>query len=1220
MKSKVLISLLIAIWSTGALANNDWGENFSWSVECDEGASYESYGPDWYWMYDAKFDEETPLCPLLGLGLYLASNATFVEAYLEWEDATGGIHQDNLSILKDGEFGSWGSGIIGNKDCHWLGNDSCGSDLVQAIVPCIKLHNNCRNVVKIKVNTTEKIPTVINFTYSAIVNGHPTDYYADVDEGNWNYFPTTTMPEVKILAHRYLSHEGYSFDDPLIYFPNNYPNGVFSEVLDWGYEPYYDYESSAPVDDVTIEIEDDGSSSLAPFISISPNSIDGPGEYNVTVSCVVPESEATMDWWTACWGTNFQFDLDGGGTVDYTVDIEKGQFSVSGEGIQGKYHKAFYPISIHPKFIPNPGKVLESVTALYDSGISNEIEEVSLPFTFNEEGGYYEIGGDNVDIAYPYSLGEGEGFLELVPGWMNTIKVRFKDDNTTTIHFIDEGSKFEINGHPFYDDCQWKEIFPPIIGKTIRIIGDGDEIEPSYYTSEEMCFEYSLLDDENNTYCLDIDWESGEGIKYDCEDKGPWQVSLNPSSITGPGEYDVKVTYTIPEDKWESLGAAEFWGTNFQFDLDGGGTIDYTVDSEQGQFSVSGVGIQGKYHTAGFPLIMTPKIKPNQGKVLESVTVLYDSGISNEIQEISLPFTFNEESGYYEVGEYFEEVGVIEAGDVFLYDSWMNTIKVRFKDVDIIVKANNYTRVYGEENPDFEYTVEDGELTGTPVITCDATPESPVGTYDIVISKGSVENNNVVFEKGTLTIEKAPLTIEAGEYEINQGDALPEFEPNYIGFKNGEMFNVLTRLPVFTCPYIPSDGPGTYTISVGGAEADNYEMTYVDGTLRVKEAPAPNNTLSSETVEIRTGGDGHISLELNNEDSIIMVEFYMQLPEGISLSKDEDGYWDATLNTNRSNRHSLEVEKNSEGLYHFLVYSTRNNALKGNDGELININIVCDENMEAGIYQATLRNILFNDIDKKEIVLPDYTFSLDVKDVLLGDVNGDWKINGSDIVLMVDHIMGRPSDSFIIAAAELTGDGQINGSDLVEEISLVMSQSISTNTTPGTSNAPRYLATGLTMDAGSNGEAVLGVTNNGSFILAQMTLQLSEGQQLTDITTDSRHHVEYRQLADDRYFVLCYSGNNDEFISKDEMLTFHVTGEGSVSVSEAMLVDADRQECYFAPVSTGQTTLIERVTYSLSQPADIYSVSGAMVRKQATSLKGLAKGVYFINGNKIIID
>lgn len=61
-------------------------------------------------------------------------------------------------------------------------------------------------------------------------------------------------------------------------------------------------------------------------------------------------------------------------------------------------------------------------------------------------------------------------------------------------------------------------------------------------------------------------------------------------------------------------------------------------------------------------------------------------------------------------------------------------------------------------------------------------------------------------------------------------------------------------------------------------------------------------------------------------------------------------------------------------------------------------------------------------------------------DVLMGDVNGDNKINGSDIVELVDRIMGRPSSKFIEAAADLTGDGKINGSDLTAEIELVMSQ------------------------------------------------------------------------------------------------------------------------------------------------------------------------------------
>lgn len=1187
MKSKVLISLLIAIWSTGALANNDWGENFSWSVECDEGARYYTYGPDRIWIYgeDKQNEDGTPLYPLLGVYISLANNATFAEAYLEWEDANGNIQKDNLEILDRGRIRGADS-FIGERGCLWLGNDKCTLQYEyddDFNVPCVKMHKNCKNTVVIKSTTREIVPTTIHFNYYSIINGHPLDYYSDGE----NYLASLSK-SVVVKAHRtiYDEVESFSYEDPLLFFCDL--DSVFTKVLDWDYDDN-EHDTSGLVYELTFEI-DGGDYNTNTKATFSPNAIYGPGEYNVDVSNVFSEEDAIY-----CWNTNFQFDLDGGGTIEYTLDGEQVPFSVNGEGLQGRCHESYFPIGITPKIIPNPGKVLESVTALYDSGISNEIEEESIPFTFNEEGGYYEIG--NLAYSQETMFSAEDGVLWLGPGWMNTIKVRFKDDNTTTINFISDYSAI-VDKYSPYDDTEWNKY---CLGAEIKI---GDH--------------FFILDGDSTTFSAQFNWDNISSVflhpAYKEESSlGKLSCTFSQDEITGPGIYDVIVSYSLSDSYPGNL-----WGTNFQFDLDGGGTVDYTLDAGEGPYSVSGEGIKGQYHWHSYPLQIFPIFKPNQGKVLESVTLRVNNGPDYDIQEIPISFTYNDAEGYYEIVDangydFGKEDGLT------VDPSQMSTFIVRFKNV-ISVKANDYTRVYGEENPDFEYTVEDGELTGTPVITCDATPESPVGTYDIVISKGSVENNNVVFEKGTLTIEKAPLTIEAGEYEINQGDALPEFEPNYIGFKNGEMFNVLTRLPVFTCPYIPSDGPGTYTISVDGAEADNYEMTYVDGTLRVKEAPAPNNTLSSETVEIRTGGDGHISLELNNEDSIIMVEFYMQLPEGISLAKDEDGYWDATLNTNRSNRHSLEVEKNSEGLYHFLVYSTRNNALKGNDGELININIVCDENMEAGIYQATLRNILFNDIDKKEIVLPDYTFSLDVKDVLLGDVNGDWKINGSDIVLMVDHIMGRPSDSFIIAAAELTGDGQINGSDLVEEISLVMSQSISTNATSGTSNAPRYLATGLTMDAGSNGEAVLGVTNNGSFILAQMMLQLSEGQQLTDITTDSRHHVEYRQLADDRYFVLCYSGNNDEFISKDEMLTFHVTGEGSVSVSEAMLIDADRQECYFAPVSTGEATLIERVSYSLSQPADIYSVSGAMVRKQATSLKGLAKGVYFINGNKIIID
>ena len=156
---------------------------------------------------------------------------------------------------------------------------------------------------------------------------------------------------------------------------------------------------------------------------------------------------------------------------------------------------------------------------------------------------------------------------------------------------------------------------------------------------------------------------------------------------------------------------------------------------------------------------------------------------------------------------------------------------------DVILTANSYTRVYGDDNPAFEYTVSGGTITsGEPTITCSATKESPVGTYDIVINKGSVSNNNVKYEKGTLTITKAPLTIKADDKQVKQGETLPEFTATYSGFKNNETESVLARKPVFTCIATESSAPGNYEIVVSNADAENYSISYEKGTLTITDA------------------------------------------------------------------------------------------------------------------------------------------------------------------------------------------------------------------------------------------------------------------------------------------------------------------------------------------------------------------------------------------------
>ena len=151
----------------------------------------------------------------------------------------------------------------------------------------------------------------------------------------------------------------------------------------------------------------------------------------------------------------------------------------------------------------------------------------------------------------------------------------------------------------------------------------------------------------------------------------------------------------------------------------------------------------------------------------------------------------------------------------------------------VTVNAKSYTREYGEENPTFEFTTEGEDLQGTPEITCEATATSPVGEYPIVIRKGSVTNENDTYVNGVLTVTKAPLCITARSYSVRQGDSLPQYELEYSGFKNNETETVLTKQPVVTCEASAASLPGTYDIVASDAEAENYEISYENGTLTI---------------------------------------------------------------------------------------------------------------------------------------------------------------------------------------------------------------------------------------------------------------------------------------------------------------------------------------------------------------------------------------------------
>ena len=241
-----------------------------------------------------------------------------------------------------------------------------------------------------------------------------------------------------------------------------------------------------------------------------------------------------------------------------------------------------------------------------------------------------------------------------------------------------------------------------------------------------------------------------------------------------------------------------------------------------------------------------------QGDPMPEFKASYQGFKNNETEDVltKKPVIMTTATESSAPGEYPVTVSGAEAQNYDInYQS--GTLSVTEADA-VIITAKSYSRAYGDNNPTFEYEVQGSQLDGVPEITCEATKGSPVGTYAIVVKQGTVKNYNVTFANGTLTVTKAPLIISVGTYTKRQGDPMPEFKAAYDGFKNNETEDVLTKKPVIMTTATESSAPGEYPVTVSGAEAQNYDISYQPGTLTVTEAEVsdPVITLNGNELNI----------------------------------------------------------------------------------------------------------------------------------------------------------------------------------------------------------------------------------------------------------------------------------------------------------------------------------------------------------------------------------
>ncbi|MBQ3130329.1 MAG: leucine-rich repeat protein [Bacteroidaceae bacterium] len=189
----------------------------------------------------------------------------------------------------------------------------------------------------------------------------------------------------------------------------------------------------------------------------------------------------------------------------------------------------------------------------------------------------------------------------------------------------------------------------------------------------------------------------------------------------------------------------------------------------------------------------------------------------------------------------------------------------------------------------------------------------------------------------------------------------------------------------------------------------------------------------------------------NDRENFTAYQFDIILPIGIELETDENESSKVVMSDRNDASHTVMVEQIEDKLpsgtkrncYRFICLSALNAPIKGTGGRLLGIPLITDADMEPGVYEARLENIIFTQQDgtENELLTRDFNITLtEAPDFILGDANGDGSITVSDIVSVINYIMYRTEGNFNKEAADVNYDGGINVSDVVKIVNLIMNK------------------------------------------------------------------------------------------------------------------------------------------------------------------------------------
>lgn len=324
------------------------------------------------------------------------------------------------------------------------------------------------------------------------------------------------------------------------------------------------------------------------------------------------------------------------------------------------------------------------------------------------------------------------------------------------------------------------------------------------------------------------------------------------------------------------------------------------------------------------------------------------------------------------------------------------------------------------------------------------------GTYylrpeNVLLSNITAENMTSATSYGKVTI-KSPKLVCNSTLDMGSNPVTEMATAKYSIRNSGKVDLVISKVAFLAEGYsIAEELP----ISVGVSKSTEITVQYVPtvkGNHKVAMNIYTNDPLNRMKV-VTVSGDIYEpnslsatgTLTESGYDLTVNLDNYTEV-----AALQMDVHWLAEMATSselftlgeRMNGFSYVVEPIDEGVYRLIFYSLGGKVVPQGNGEAFTLSFENSADVSFNNTEITIDNIVISSVGG-ENVSSQTELTYNVKISILGDVNGDGKVNVTDIVSLYNYILGNTA-GVDESSVDRNGDGKVNVTDIVSLYSIIL--------------------------------------------------------------------------------------------------------------------------------------------------------------------------------------